>query len=426
VAISNRDGAATSVRLLYQPSKDVVLQKGFELAGRGTLLLEDVVASAFGAGDGRGALRLEVLSKAPPPITVAARVYAERSFGNFGQGMPAVAAPAAGTFYLTGLRHDDEYRSNIGVTAAEDPLQATFALLRGGDGVVAEGVERYLLPGEQKQWSLDGLFPPQLLPAAALTVEVTLSAPGIAFASLVDNVSTDAVTLMGKEPSPDWIIPVVAHNPGKEGTFWSSSVGLCNPGDGAAVVELEYLPERQDNSQGGLVTPGVLLGQGETLELEDVVLSQYGIEDGKGELLVRSSAPVVVASRIFTAADVGGTTGHGVEAVPPEAIAEGELVLPGVRLAAGFRTNVAVLTGEGWTGFRIVLRDADGSVLGERTPLVPPRTIRQWGVETLFGPDIDDPAPSGSISIDADGPFLAYLVVVDGSSQDPAFFMPIE
>ena len=68
--------------------------------------------------------------------------------------------PQAGTLYLPGLRHDEEYRSNVAVTAAADSaLVATFLLHRGTSGLIAGGITRPVAAGEQRQWSLDQLFP---------------------------------------------------------------------------------------------------------------------------------------------------------------------------------------------------------------------------------------------------------------------------
>ena len=33
--------------------------------------------------------------------------------------------------------------------------------------------------------------------------------------------------------------------------------------------------------------------------------------------------------------------------------------------------------------------------------------------------------PTGSVWVNGDDEFIAYLVVVDGSSQDPAFMLPL-
>ena len=50
--------------------------------------------------------------------------------------------------------------------------------------------------------------------------------------------------------------------------------------------------------------------------------------------------------------------------------------------------------------------------------------MQQWSVDKLFGNDFVKPNPAGSIVVSASRPYLTYLTVIDGSSQDPVFVMP--
>jgi hypothetical protein len=45
-------------------------------------------------------------------------------------------------------------------------------------------------------------------------------------------------------------------------------------------------------------------------------------------------------------------------------------------------------------------------------------------MEKLFGRDVAAPEPVGSIVVSGNADFLAYLTVIDGTSQDPVFVMP--
>jgi hypothetical protein len=48
-------------------------------------------------------------------------------------------------------------------------------------------------------------------------------------------------------------------------------------------------------------------------------------------------------------------------------------------------------------------------------------------VESLFGPaHVKNLDPTGALVVDSDADFFAYLVVIDGSSQDPVFFLPAQ
>jgi hypothetical protein len=426
LSITNREDVSIDVKLRYQPAANTTLGRRYTLQARQTLLFEDVVQTVFDAGEGRGPIRLETVGVDVVEPAVVSRTVAVRSFGSYGQGMPAIVRPQAGTLYLPGLRHDEEYRSNVAVTAAADSaLIATFLLHRGTSGLIAGGITRPVAAGEQRQWSVDQLFPGTARAGEPMTVEVRLSAPGVAYASVVDNASTDAVTYVGTRPAHEWVVPAVAHTSGRDGTFWTSDVTVANLGTGDANIDLEYLPERTDNSDGGLLRSRLRIRAGTTYCFEDVVLEEFGVDDGKGVLRVSSSRPIVVASRVWTVGPNDGTTGHGLRAVPKETLARGTTILPGLRTRDGFRTNVGVVTGAAWASVRIRLRDQDGTEHGDTFVNVPARSMRQWSLESLFGSSqLDTLEPTGSLVLDADADFLAYLVVIDGSSQDPVFFLP--
>ncbi len=424
VAITNTDTRVTTLRLEYRPAEGELLQANHTFAPMATRLFEDLVDEVFHAGDGRGSLIVVQNGPGSERPAVVSRTYAERPFGNLGSGLSGDVAPRTGSVAIPGLYADDFYRSNVSVTASTaSDVTATFELFRGDDGLVGPTPVRPVAAGLQNQWSLENLFGEQVVDGEPMTVRVTLDQPGIVNASLVDNTSTDTAVFPGKEPAALWIVPVVAHNPGLEGTFWSSTVSLWNASATANEIELELLPENTDNSGGGIPTPQIILAPFATLSLEDVVWTYFGISDGKGALVVKGEEPITVTSRVFTDAEEGGTTGHHVRAVHESELASGEVVLSGVRLSEGFRTNVGVVTGDRAITLEIEIRAADGSLLDTSTLRVKARSMRQVSVEALF-PDLEVvPVPVASIVVRGDDRFLAYLTVVDGTSQDPIFVM---
>ena len=131
-----------------------------------------------------------------------------------------------------------------------------------------------------------------------------------------------------------------------------------------------------------------------------------------------------MTSRVSTAGPLGGTSGNGVRSLPAEALKPGEVVLPGVRMLDGFRTNVGVVTGDRWTDIEYRLRSDDGMQIAQRFLSVPPRTLRQLSIEQIFGSSVTVPDPIGTIVVSSDRPFLTYMTVIDGTSQDPVFVMP--
>ncbi len=107
----------------------------------------------------------------------------------------------------------------------------------------------------------------------------------------------------------------------------------------------------------------------------------------------------------------------------PQALAAAPRTIAGVRQSEGYRSNVGLLSGSRGVIVTLRLRDADGTVLATRTNLyVPPRSLLQLGLATLF-PGAPAPEPVGAVEVLPDGPLLAYLSVVDGSSQDPVLVL---
>jgi hypothetical protein len=427
VMISNRNTVSQTVRFTYQTPEKAAFSKNRTLAGFATLLLEDLVVDLFRAGEGRGPLDVEVLSGGKKAPVVVSRAYSENSFGNLGSGLPADVEPSTDVVSMPGLFHDNDFRSSVAVTAGDQAVWATFELFRGDNGKVAGGVQRKIEAGEQNQWFVTKLFGDLARQGVPMTVRVTLNKPGIAYASIADNASTDSAVFLGKKTASKWIVPAVARIPGSGGTFWSSSVSLWNATGNTAWVDMEFLPEKTDNSRGGLWATRFKLNPYQSRTIADVLDDKFGISNGKGTLIITSTRPTTVTSRVFTdceACPQGGTSGNGVRTVPSVAFASGDMVLPGVRILDGFRTNIGVVTGNQSVSFTFDLRDQGGTLRSSAFKTVPPRTMQQWGIGKLFGSGFVSPDPAGSVVVSANRPYLTYMTVVDGSSQDPVFVMP--
>lgn len=424
VSVANRNSISQQVQFTYLPDKGKKLAKTRILRPYSTLLLKDIVKNLLGGEDGKGPLQIDVLTEDTEPPSVISRTYAARTFGNLGSGLPADVEPSTGEFTMPGLIHDADYRSSVAVVAGPDEdVSAHFQLYRGLDGGVSGLEKRVIKAGTLGQWSVEKLFPGKIRDGQAMTVKVILSKPGIAFATFVDNASTDSAVFLGKRSGDSWIVPAVAHSPGKDDTLWSSVVTLWNASSSVTEIELEYLPENADNSSGGIDAAPFLLGGYDTYSLEDVLRTRFGITKGKGALVIRATKPITVTSRVSTAGPGGGTSGNGVRTVHETELIDGEIVLPGVRMLNGFRTNVGVVTGNAWATMEFRLRDSDGILLGRRFLEVPPRSLKQLSMTKLFGNDLTPPDPAGSLVVTSGTEFLAYLTVIDGSSQDPLFMM---
>jgi hypothetical protein len=412
------------LQFTYLPDKGKKLSKTRTLKAYSTILLKDVVKNLLGSTDGKGPLQMEVLTDDTLPPVVNSRTYATRSFGNFGSGLPADVKPSTGEFTMPGLFHDSRYRSSIAVMAGLDKdVSVLFQLYRGLDGGVTGLEKRVIKAGNLGQWPIDKLFPGEMREGQPMTVKAILSQPGVVFATLVDNTSTDSAVFLGKQSSDSWIVPVAAHVPGKDDTLWSSSVTLWNANTTVSEITLEFLPEKTDNSSGGVFGSSFLLGGYDTFPLEDVLSARFGITNGKGALVIKASKPISVTSRVSTTIPRGGTSGNGVRTIHGSELKDGEVFLPGVRMRDGFRTNIGIVSGDAWATVELMLLDADGIVLAQEYVDLPPRTLTQYSLKKLFGNGVAKPNPVGSLVVSSGEPFLAYLTVIDGTSQDPVFVM---
>jgi len=420
LALTNPTPDPMQVTLIYQPGEGAPLQVQQALGGWQTVLLEDVVAGILGQGDGRGGLQVVPPAAGPVPA-VLSRTFAVAGGERLGQGMPALEmVPGRTTTYIVGLTEDEAYRGNVAVTAGEADLGVQVDLFRGSDGPVGSTFAQTVPAGTQMQWRLPAMFPGLSRPGVPMTARVRLFQPGIAYGSLVDQASTDAVTLVAQPPQHVWFVPVVAHNPGGAGTFWSSDLSLFNHNPVPATVSLEYLPENTDNGAGGqLVT--VVVPAGATVALADVAGQRFGVANGKGLLRIVSAPPLVVASRTYTTRSGGGTYGLGVEALPSWAPSASRKVVPGVRVGGGYRTNLGFAAVAAAVTLDLTLRDAAGAVLDTASLAVPARSLVQKSVEDLF--DVArNGFTTGSVEVAASRqPVIVYTSVVDGTSQDPIY-----
>ena len=205
-------------------------------------------------------------------------------------------------------------------------------------------------------------------------------------------------------------------------------MSLWNTTGNIAWVDLEYLPEKTNNSRGGLFAPRFKLNPYQSRNIADVLLEKFGIDNGKGTLIISTTRPSTVTSRVFTGCQTcpdGGTSGNGVRTAPSVALASGETVLPGVRILDGFRTNIGVVTGkpERFVHLRLC---------GTRAAPFARPPSKQYcrgpcsngGSASCSGSNFVEPDPAGSIVVSGDRPYLTYMTVIDGSSQDPVFVMP--
>ncbi|MCG6963723.1 MAG: penicillin acylase family protein [Acidobacteria bacterium] len=221
------------------------------------------------------------------------------------------------------------------------------------------------------------------------------------------------------QPMSSGVVPVVAHLPGKLGSYWTTSMYIRQaegtmPGQVAITIHNPAGPD-----WGGTVKLPAAEG---TLEVKDVVKEvAAAIPDGKYVLTWWSTQPVVLTTRTFTT-EASGTYGQGVASVAPNTgfMANGEVIFPAPMDYDGHRVAVGISNSGGAVQtFDVSALDEDGSVVNTWTRTVAGGAIDQFEANGgMSGP--------GSLSIKCtagcNGTAYAYSSVVANDSND-AYFM---
>jgi PKD repeat protein len=201
LTIFNPHAAAIAVDLRYlaagadnrwAPAKRVTVAAGRSVA------IADVVT--WMGGTGSGALMLVWYGGAP---VVTSRTYTERASdgGTFGQSIPAAAFTSlGGSAWVTGLKSDGSFRSNVGLVNTTDRVMGVSVELVSAAGHTLATAHATLQPKSQLQYPLGSLFTSiDVSSLGNVNVRARSDAAwGLAlYGSVVDNVSGDPVYLGG-------------------------------------------------------------------------------------------------------------------------------------------------------------------------------------------------------------------------------------
>jgi hypothetical protein len=216
-------------------------------------------------------------------------------------------------------------------------------------------------------------------------------------------------------------VPVVAHNPGLNGSTWRSDLGLLNPGDVEAAVQLQFFGAPDVAAQTTSVP-----AHSQSI-LPDVV-GGLGAE-GQGALALSSDQPLLVTSRTYNqiAADAGcfpnGTQGQDYPAVSVgEGLAAGQAAyVSGLTEDAAYRSNIGLVDTAAAPATAVVeLFDGAGGKLAEYTVAL---AAGQWAQEvqpfrSKAGQTEMERGYAKVTALSGAGVF-AFASVVDNVTNDP-------
>jgi hypothetical protein len=220
----------------------------------------------------------------------------------------------------------------------------------------------------------------------------------------------------------DWyLLPAVAHAPGKHGTFWQTDVAIVNPYPWRPVtVSVYYLPKDQDNSYAAKET--VTIGAGDQVTMTDVVLQTFGVSKGSGALLLVSEdgAQFSVNARTFT----GTTEKYGLmENGQKYVTCRGESAfISGVSNNSRFRTNVGAAAASS-RPVRVLVEayDDDGRFKGEEILDLESWGMAQIAVDSFAGTFSNGYLILTALSSAADAQWVGYATPIDNNSGDSTF-----
>ncbi len=209
-------------------------------------------------------------------------------------------------------------------------------------------------------------------------------------------------------------------------TFWSLTCAHCQQ-------ELADFGRRQTANL--VLVPGgsfpkqvvpVEIGAGQTLALDDVVGTLFGLDDAVGALRIETAmTSLFTVSRTYATSDAG-SYGQAVPAVSWDSAAGGNngtvRTLLHLASSAAFRSNVGFVEVLGLDAeLDLEMNDPTGAVLGRRTLILPASSHLQ--VNDIFAflgaPDTD--CASLRVEILNQARVFTYASVVDNRSSDPLF-----
>jgi hypothetical protein len=160
-------------------------------------------------------------------------------------------------------------------------------------------------------------------------------------------------------PGTELLVPAAART-----GPWTTDLYLLNLSDDTTEVVVEWLVRGQPNPDPA--TLELSLPGNQSLVLEDVIRSGFGLDRGRGAFRISSSAEIVATCRIY-ANEGDGTYGQGFEAIPAEAAtaAGASTHVLGLSSTEDFRANLYAVAGADGAAVRLALVDPAGTQLAE-------------------------------------------------------------
>ncbi len=438
VRIYNPSATAAAYDLLFTPSRTDGTLEGrrstMTIEAGATLALGDVVRRIFGYGamgeSATGALEIRPVDGSSNAV-ISSRTYNQTDSGTYGQFIPAIPASAfAGTgttLSLQQLAQSAAYRTNVGLVEGSGNAANVIVRFYNATGQKLAEETIALAPFEHQQ--IDSMLARHdvKIDDARLEVEVSSSKGTVAaYASLVDNVTSDPLLVTGVVPAAvnaqRYVVPGVAHYATGRNN-WRSDVRIYNAGEASISATLTFHPE----GGAGAVTRMVTLFGREVKAYDNIIEQMFGKTQSGGALHVSTStaSKLVVTARTYDRRDTGGTYGQFIPAMTiADASRLGGRAIDVLQLeqSARFRSNVGVAEVAGHSAqVEVIATGGDGQTSSMTIDLAP-YEFRQYG--SLLANLGLDGATNARVSIrviGGNGAVIGYGSAIDNRTQDPTY-----
>ncbi|MFN2238784.1 MAG: hypothetical protein ABR524_05275 [Thermoanaerobaculia bacterium] len=378
-----------------------------------SVAIDRAVRSLFGLSEATGHIRIRTGGE----LEAWATTWNDSPAGRFGQRIPGWSRGDEGAVrWLAGLRHDQLFRTNLGLVETAGQPRSVNLTLFDADGVEGASASISLEPHQASQQSLESLFGGQVTAGSAVRIE---SSPDvIAWASRVDQNTGDAAFSYAAAPAAftgaahTWSADVVGSAPGAEESNWKTELTLLNPSPLEATVNLLYLGSGSESAS-------LTIPPGASFTAEDLFGALFPhLGPSTGPLRVVSTAPLIGSIRVYNDTS-GGTWG---QTVPLRELGLAAAAKPRqifvVGGHAGQRINIGLVETSGIEAeVELRLLDQGGNLLSIETLRLAP-----LGFQTILGA-IDALGLAGPVRLEIRAPSAvqAWASVVEDRTGDAIF-----
>lgn len=295
LVISNPGDRRSVVDLFFlgeAAAAGLVVARQIEIPAFQAIALDDVVAASFGLSPASGA----ILVSAEGPLEIRSVTKSTLSVRTIHQEIPTVdpgEALSAGEFAgLAPVVDTDRFRTNVGFVNLSPLATQLDVELHSPDGrilgrtLVSLGAWRTI-----RRNRLSRSMSAEPVSGAWLSVRhSTEGARVLAWASVIDAEGGEARFHLARRPSSKpLLVPIVAHTPGGQGSFWTSDLVIVNPGETDGAVRIERI------AGGSIVAVERRLAAGESQLIPDVLTTLFE-ESGAAALRILPTAGSWIAT----------------------------------------------------------------------------------------------------------------------------------